>query len=77
MCSTEISACALAGDAGGEHVVARPQRQRRAAGQPREDRNVEDADGDDRVDRAGSEQRRDHDGEDQRGKREDEVVARA
>ena len=37
-------------------------------GHAREDRDVEDADGDDGVDRAGAEDRRDHDGESSAGK---------
>ena len=49
--------------------VPRPERQRRAAGQPGEDRHVEDADRDDRVQRRGPEDRGDHDGDEERRER--------
>src|SRR3546814_20551492 len=51
---------ALAGDPGGQHEVALPQRPRGAARQAREDRDGEDADGDDGIDGTGAEDRGDH-----------------
>jgi hypothetical protein len=73
MCCTVIRPDVLAGGAGGEDEFARPQRQRAAARDAGEDRNVEDADGDDGVDRAGAEDRGDHHRRQQGREGEDDV----
>ena len=65
---------ALAGGARGEDEFARPDRQRAGAGDAGEDRDVEDADGDDGVDRARAEDRGDHDRREQGREGEDEIV---
>ena len=61
--------------AGRHDELALPQRQRGAAGDAGEDRDVEDADGDDRVDRPGPEDSCDQDGDNDGRKGKDQIIA--
>ncbi len=66
---------ALAGNAGGEDEFAGPEADGGGAREAGENRNIEDADGDDGVDRPGSEDGGDEDCDQEGRKGEDEVVA--
>jgi hypothetical protein len=63
----------LAAGACGKHEIARPDGVGRGAGDAREHRDVEDADGDDRDDEPGAVERGQHDRREQRGEGEGEV----
>ena len=65
----------FARDTRGHDIIQCPERQRPAPRHTGENRDVEDADGQDCIEGRGAEDSGDQDGDDQRGKGEDQVVA--